>query len=93
MLQYLVNVPVEYKNKFDEIVNRVQKVSKEIFDVKHLQAPKEKFIYRLLLEQLSIREDNVPSELIPEFVFYARSWADNMTNIASTYSIDTSDEK
>jgi len=91
-LQYLVNVSIEYKNKFDETVRRVQNVSKEIFNVKHLAAPKEKFIYRLLLEQLSIREDNVPSEIIPELVFYARSWADNMTNIATTYSIDTSDD-
>lgn len=50
------------------------------------------FIYRLLLEQLSIREDNIPNEIIPELVFYAKSWSDNMSIINSKYSIDTSEE-
>lgn len=91
-LQYVVNVPIDSKSKFEENVNKVKKTSKEIFDVKHLGAPKEKFVYRLLLEQLSIREDNVSKELINEFEFYAKSWVDNMININNTYSIDTSDD-
>ena len=91
-LQYLLNISSEYRLKYEEIISKVKKVSKEMFDVKHLQAPRERYVYRLLLEQLSIREDNLSKEIIPEIVFYAKSWIDNMANINSTYSVDTSDE-
>lgn len=91
-LPYILQIDSEKRNVYDEYINRVKRVSKEIFDVKKLGAPAEKFVYRLLLEQLSIREDNIPKEIIPELVFYANSWVNNMNNIGETYCIDITEE-
>lgn len=91
-LPYVLKIDSDKRNTYDEYVNRVIRVSKEIFDVKKLGGPAEKFVYRLLLEQLKIREDNVSKELIPELNFYANSWVNNMNNIGETYCIDVSEE-
>lgn len=91
-LSYVLKIESENKPKYDEFVNNVVKISKEIFDVKKIGAPAERFVYRLMLEQLKIREDNIPKEIVPELVFYANSWVNNMNNINDVYSIDTSDD-
>ena len=91
-LPYILKIDTEKRNSYDEYINRVIKVSNEIFNVKRLGGPAEKFVYRLLLEQLKIREDNISKDIIPEFVFYANSWVNNMKNINETYEIDTTEE-
>lgn len=77
-----------YEKIIDEVINK----SKEIFNVNKLMAPAETFSYRLLLEQLEIKENNVSKQLIQDLIFYAKNWVNNAVAINKTYSIDTSED-
>ena len=63
------NLNITYNIHYDKIINEVVNKSKEIYNAKKLLAPKEIFTYRLLLEQLNIKENCVSKKLIQELLF------------------------
>ena len=84
---------ISSNDKYNQIIDGVKYKSKEIFSVKKLMAPAEKFIYRLLLEQLNIKENIVPKDLIQNLLFYSKNMFNSVENINKTYYIDTDDNK
>ena len=65
----------------------------EIFSSKRLLAPLDRFCYRLLLEQLNIREDTIESGFLSELKYCSSTWYNNATGINGAYSIDNSLEE
>lgn len=85
------NLNIAFNDKYENIINEVTRKSKEIYDVKKLLAPKELFAYRLLLEQLNIKENNISKELIQDLLYYVKLLINNIDNICKNYSIDIND--
>ena len=85
------NLNITYNIHYDKIINEVVNKSKEIYNAKKLLAPKEIFTYRLLLEQLNIKENCLSKKLIQELLFYAKLWVNNVDKIGKSYCIDTND--
>lgn len=75
---------IEYRRIFDSIRMKL----KTIFTNKKLLAPKDEFIYRLLLENLSVNEDIIERMYIREFYSFAALWINNAEGINSTYQIE-----
>ena len=76
-----------------EIMNNTKKKCEEIFPSKKLLAPLDIFSYRLLLEQLNIREDTLESKYLAELKYCAKTWVSSYEGINSAYGIDNSLEE
>lgn len=85
------NLNINSNNNYSKIVDDIISKSKEIFNVRKLMAPAERFAYRLLLEQLNIKENSVSKELIQDLLFYAKIWVNNAQTINKTYCINVDD--
>lgn len=80
------------KQKCRDIISIVQQKFDRIFSADKLVAPKERYVYRLFLEQLGIREDKIQNQARSDFIFYAKSWINNADMINKMYIINNSEE-
>lgn len=93
-LLYDINENEITKNDCERIIDTIKEKFDRIFSQKNLLAPKERYIYRLFLEQLGIREDRLQNQAISDFIFYAKTWINNADMINQTYFIkDTEEDK
>lgn len=88
---YVMNVDSERLNNYKNIMKMVKEKTNSILNTKKLMAPKEVFIYRLLLEQISVKESIIDRMYLNELIFYAKSWINNAEGINKTYIIEDSD--
>lgn len=87
-------VSAEVKREYSDIMTNVSNKLRTIFSVQKLLAPKEEFVYRLLLEQLEINEKIIDRMYIPEFMLYCKQCVFYADNINKTYMIsDSLDDK
>ena len=92
-IKIFYDLNISSNDKYNQIIDDVKNKSKEIFGVKKLMAPAERFIYRLLLEQLNIKESIVPKNIIQDLLFYSKSMLNNVENMNKAYYIDIDDDK
>lgn len=89
---YGFNFESNEENKYQTTIDQIIQKMKEIFNVKKLMAPAEKFVYRLLLEQLSIKENTIEKGFISDLLFYATTWVNNAKGINNSYKIDIDED-
>ena len=89
--EYLYTLEKEKQEQFRNIYIEVKNKCEEIFNVKKLAAPKEIFAYRLLLEQLQIKESTINPIFIQELLGLSTRWVINAKNINKTYFIKKDD--
>ncbi len=91
---YGMQVGQDKLNEYEKIMTDVKNKLKDIFSIKKLLAPKEEFIYRLFLEQLSIKEQIIDKYYVKEFLMFAQRWLNNAEGINNTYLIyDTPEDQ
>lgn len=91
--EYFYSLDNNKKDAYENIVSEVKEKCLEIFNTKKLLAPKEVFAYRLLLEQLSVKESSINNIFIQELLVLASRWVINAKNINKIYSIKADDNK
>lgn len=89
---YTMQVDQNRINEYEKTMTEVKTKLKEIFSIKKLLAPKEEFVYRLFLEQLSIKEQIIDKYYVREFLMFAQRWLNNAEGINNTYSIHDTPE-
>lgn len=77
---------------YKSIMSTVNSKLSQIFGAKKLLAPKEEFVYRLVLEQLDINEKILERQYIREFMIYIRDWCSNAVGINDSYIIEDTEE-
>lgn len=91
---YNMQTSEERLDEYKKIMENVTKKLKSILSVNKLLAPKETFVYRLLLEQMNVNEKIIEPMYIGEFLNYAKVWIGNAIAINKTYLIeDTLEDK
>lgn len=85
--QFEFSVPTEKKERYLLILNELVYKMSEIFNQDSLLAPPENFIYRLLLEQLNIKESSIKSVYVQNLVYLAKRWISLGESIKNSYDL------
>ena len=80
-------------NIVNMLINSTKEKCKELFDRKSYSAPKYKYVYRLYLELIGIREDIIDKTILNDIIEYSKMWVNNIEGINKTYRIDTSEKE
>ena len=91
--QFYFNINKGIKDNVKVIVDEVINKMKEIFSQDKLLAPRENFVYRLLLEQLDIKESSLKTVYVQNLNYLAQRWILMAEGIDKSYYIDDSAEE
>lgn len=86
---YLVSEEIKQNDR--KIIDSINIKLKTIFSNKKLLAPKDEFIFRLLLENIDVNEEIIDRMYLREFYAFAQLWIGNAEGINSTYQIEDSE--